>query len=264
MCLILAAWQAHPLYPLVIAANRDEFFARPTRSAGFWEDAPNILAGRDLQAGGTWLGVNRAGRSLRFAALTNYRDPTQEHPRAISRGGLVSGFLQGGASSSDYLAEVASNDARYNGFNLLVCDGTTLACYNNVEHQTRVLQPGIHGLSNHVINSPWPKVTTATKALDASLSDLPDTSRLLEFLRDDSVADDADLPNTGIPLDRERALSAIFVRNIPDLAYGTRSSTVLVVGADKGIIFDEQEWNTDASLNHRQRYRFSLNQGNTN
>ena len=255
MCLILAAWQAHPQYPLIIAANRDEFFARPTRSAGFWEDAPHVLAGRDLQAGGIWLGVTKEGR---FSALTNYRDPLQENPTAISRGGLVSGFLRGTASATDYLDEIKRIDTQYNGFNLLVSDGTTLACYNIVEHRTHILEPGIHGLSNHVINSPWPKVTAATKALGAALKDLPDTRPLFNFLRDDGVADDADLPATGIPLDRERALSAIFVRNIADLAYGTRNSTVLVVGADKGVIFDEQEWKADASLSHRQRFRFAL------
>jgi uncharacterized protein with NRDE domain len=256
MCLIVAAWQAHPQYPLVIAANRDEFFARPTRFADFWEDAPNVLAGRDLQAGGAWLGVTRSGR---FAALTNYRDPTQENPTAISRGGLVSGFLQDTMTVSDYLAEAKSVGGKYSGFNLLVCDGVTLACYNNVENQSRVMEPGIHGLSNHVINSPWPKVKSASHALNTSLRNLPDTDALFEFLRDDTVADDAELPDTGIPLERERSLSAIFIRPTTDLGYGTRSSTVLVVAADKEVTFDEQEWNADTHPGHRQRFRFTLN-----
>jgi uncharacterized protein with NRDE domain len=256
MCLILAAWQAHPKYPLIVAANRDEYFARPTRLAGFWPESPNLLAGRDLSAGGTWLGLTRGGR---FAALTNYRDPQREKLIPTSRGALVSGFLQGSASACDYLVEVANNGDSYNGFNLLVCDGSTLACYNNIEHKTIVLEPGIHGLSNHVINTPWPKVTEASQALAASLHDQPDADTLFNFLRDDAIADDVDLPNTGIPLALERRLSSIFVHTTPDSAYGTRCSTVLVIGADKEVIFDEQEWNLDASLNHRQRFRFTLN-----
>lgn len=258
MCLILAAWQVHPQYPLIIAANRDEYFVRPTHSAGFWAESPNLLAGRDLSAGGTWLGITRGDSAFRFAALTNYRDPQREKETSTSRGALVSGFLQGSASTRDYLAAVASNGDSYNGFNLLVCDGSALACYNNIEHKTIVLEPGIHGLSNHVINTPWPKVTEASQALATSLRDQPDAETLFNFLRDDTIADDIDLPNTGIPLELERRLSSIFVCTTPDSAYGTRCSTVLVIGADKEVIFDEQVWNPDASLNHRQRFRFTL------
>ncbi|CAG4882848.1 D71 [Georgfuchsia toluolica] len=257
MCLILAAWQAHPQYPLVIAANRDEFFARPTRSAFFWPEAPNLLAGRDLSAGGTWLGITRGGR---FAALTNFRDPTQVKQLATSRGSLVTAFLQGTAKALDYLADVKLIGDRYNGFNLLVCDGDTLACYNNIENQARNLNAGVHGLSNHVINTPWPKVTTATHALEKSLHDLPDTDGLFHFLRDTAIADDIDLPDTGVPLEWERRLSAIFVRATADSAYGTRSSTVLVVGQNNEVFFDEQEWNADAAQSHRQRFRFTLDQ----
>lgn len=256
MCLILAAWRTHPQYPLVIAANRDEFFTRPARSASFWPEAPNLLAGRDLSAGGTWLGITRNGR---FAALTNFRDPTREKSAATSRGALVTGFLQGTATALDYLASIEREDVQYNGFNLLVCDGETLACYNNIEHRTHVLPPGIHGLSNHVINTPWPKVTSAAGTLEASLHDLPQTDRLFNFLRDSTIADDADLPSTGVPLEWERRLSAIFVRGSADSAYGTRCSTVLVVGQNNEVCFDEQEWNADASPGQRQRFRFTLN-----
>lgn len=254
MCIILAAWQAHPEYPLVIAANRDEFFARPTRAAGFWPDGPNLLAGRDLFAGGTWLGVTRSGR---FAALTNYRDPSREKQDAESRGTLVRGFLESSLSARDYLADVESSGQRYNGFNLLVCDGTALACHNNVEARTRTLAPGIHGLSNHVLNTPWPKVTAAKQALNAALRTLPDTQPLFGFLRDETVAQDDELPRTGIPLELERRLSSIFVRNEPSIGYGTRSSTVVLVRADGRIIFDEQEWLPDANAGSRQRYSFT-------
>ncbi|MFY9327917.1 MAG: NRDE family protein [Georgfuchsia sp.] len=262
MCLILAAWQTHPQYPLVIAANRDENFARPTCSAAFWPEAPNLLAGRDLSGGGTWLGITRGDRSFRFASLTNYRDPQREKQIATSRGSLVTGFLQDTTKTLDYLAEVELIGDSYNGFNLMVSDGETLACYNNIEHQTRILEPGIHGLSNHVINTPWPKVTTATSALEVSLHALPDTDELFNFLRNEAIAGDADLPNTGIPLEMERRLSAIFVRATADSAYGTRSSTVLVVGRNNEVFFDEQEWNTNASQSHRQRFRFTLDKPN--
>lgn len=258
MCLILTAWRAHPEYPLVIAANRDELFARPTSSAAFWPEAPDLLAGRDLSAGGTWLGIARRGRSFRFATLTNYRNPAIEKTTATSRGALVSSFLQNTDSVLDYLKHVESIGSQYNGFNLLVSDGNTLACYNNVERQTTILPPGIHGLSNHVINTPWPKITSAAGTLQTSLQGLPDTEPLFAFLQDSTVADDADLPNTGIPLDWERRLSAIFVHATPDSAYGTRSSTVLVVGRNNEVFFDEKEWNVDASQMHRQRFRFKL------
>lgn len=239
----------------MVAANRDEFFARPTQSAAFWTEVPTLLAGRDLSAGGTWLGMTRCGR---FAALTNFRDPTREKQAAASRGALVTGFLQGAMPALDYLAQIEAEDARYNGFNLLVCDGKTLACYDNIQHHSHILPPGIHGLSNHHINTPWPKVTSAMGTLETSLHDLPATDKLFDFLRDDTLADDADLPSTGIPLDWERNLSAIFVRSPMDSAYGTRCSTVVVVGRDKAVSFDEQEWRSDASLLNRQRFRFTL------
>jgi uncharacterized protein with NRDE domain len=250
VCLILAAWRVHPDFPLVIAANRDEFFARPTRSAGFWPESPDMLAGRDLSAGGTWLGITRNGR---FAALTNYRDPQSHDPSAPSRGSLVTRFLEGKQSSQAYLAEVAGRGARFNGFNLLVCDGRELACYNNVEHRTEILEPGIHGLSNHVMNTSWPKVTTAKKQMQDALKQLPDSEGLFRFLSDDSIAADEVLPATGVSLELERRLSAIFVRGP---AYGTRNSTVLLAASDGHIVFDEQEWKENGSSGNRQRFSF--------
>ncbi|MDP3136967.1 MAG: NRDE family protein, partial [Burkholderiaceae bacterium] len=143
MCLILLAWQAHPDYPLVIAANRDEFFARPTVQAAFWAEAPQVLAGRDLQAAGTWLGVTRHGR---FAALTNYRDPAQNQ-QLPSRGALVAGFLAGNETPKNYLARIAASGVRYNGYNLLLGDGQSLWWASNVVGETRPLAPGIYGVS---------------------------------------------------------------------------------------------------------------------
>ena len=255
MCLIIAAWKVSPEFPLVIAANRDESFARPTRCAAFWPDMPDLLAGRDLFAGGTWLGITRHGR---FAALTNFRNPNEEKTTTTSRGALVSGFLLGSTPPLPYLDEIGAVGSQYNGFNLLVGDGKTLACYNNIEHRSETLAPGVHGLSNHVLNTPWPKVTLATSALGAALSNMPDTDRLFSFLRDDSIADDASLPNTGVPLEAERFLSSIFIHSPAEFNYGTRSSTALVVGRDGLVTFDEQEWNPDATVGHRQRFRFRL------
>src|SRR5258706_6908216 len=155
MCLILFAWQAHPDYPLVVAANRDEWRDRPTAPAAWWDDAPDILAGRDLEAGGTWLGVTRAGR---FAAITNFRDPSDRKSTAPSRGQLVADFLRGDDAPRDYLAALAAKAARYNGFNLLLADDKSMCYFGSREGEIIDVAPGIHGLSNHLLDEPWPKV----------------------------------------------------------------------------------------------------------
>ncbi|MDO8931113.1 MAG: NRDE family protein [Rhodocyclaceae bacterium] len=250
MCLILIAWRSHPDYPLLVAANRDEFFARPTAPAGFWADAPDILAGRDLQAGGTWMGVSRGGR---FAALTNFRDPASQRGDAASRGQLVAGFLRGKLSARDSLAAIAATAGDYNGYNLLVGDGDTLAWSSNVTGAARSLPPGIYGVSNHLLDTPWPKVEAAKSALATALVALPAEQPLFELLRDDGIHPDEALPRTGVDLAWERLLSAAFVRS-PD--YGTRSSTVLMQGRDGTVIFDEQTWLAGARPGGRVRVRF--------
>ena len=171
MCLILVAWQAHDDYPLVVAANRDEFFARPAAPAAFWRDAPQVLAGRDLEAGGTWLGVSR---ERRFAALTNYREGGRQLPDARSRGALVAEFVRGRTHLAAYLAQVAATAADYNGFNLFVGDGERLAYYaNRGDGRPRWLTPGIYGLSNHLLDTPWPKLASAKAAFAEALAGLP-------------------------------------------------------------------------------------------
>ena len=242
MCLILAAWQADPRFPLVIAANRDEYFARPTRSAAFWPESPDLLGGRDLSAGGTWLGITRTGASFRFAALTNFRDPANEKQKATSRGSLVSGFLQGKSSALDYLKEIESVGSQYNGFNLLVCDGDTLACHNNIVQRTEQLTPGIHGLSNHALNTPWPKVRAGIAGLKALIEadgDEPLFSGLEDLLQDRKVPADGQLPDTGVGLVWERRLSSIFIASA---SYGTRSSSILTVSSSGRIEFKEIGW----------------------
>lgn len=272
MCLILLAWRAHPDYPLVIAANRDEYFDRPTAPAQFWPDAPQVIAGRDLQAGGTWLGITRTGR---FAALTNFREPephpassTAAHAPPPTRGELVSAFLMGQQSPETYLAELASCASNYRAFNLLC--GTLegeLYYYSNRTvyedspsglsgHHTpfSLITPGIHGLSNHLLDTPWPKVARGKNRLEQALSALPDEMPLFQMLGDETPAPDQDLPQTGVSLEWERALSSACIR-APH--YGTRSSTVLMFKGRNGIVsFDERT--LQPSQPQHQQFQFSL------
>lgn len=246
MCLILLAWKVHPHYPLVVAANRDEFFARPAASADFWSDAPHVLAGRDLQGGGTWLGVTRDGR---FAALTNYRDPQRVRADAPSRGELVARFLRGTDSVTAFAAWLEIVAGACNGFNLIYGDTSELHYFSNCGECPRRLEAGIYGLSNHLLDTPWPKVAKGKSALARAVQALPDDAPLMAMLRDDSVAADEELPRTGVSLEWERLLSAAFVRSP---AYGTRSSTALVMNADGLLRFDEISFDADVhEVSHR-------------
>jgi uncharacterized protein with NRDE domain len=223
MCLIVLAWRAHPDYPLVVAANRDEFFARPSAPAGFWADAPEILAGRDLEAGGTWLGVSRRRR---FAALTNFREGARQLVDAPSRGALVADFLAAENDPERFLDELTRRRADFNGFNLFVGDGQRLGYCSNRGSGPRWLAPGIYGLSNHLLDTPWPKLAAAKTAFAKALQHLPDSARFFELLADQEIVADTHLPETGVPLEWERILSAIFVSS-PE--YGTRASTLLTM-----------------------------------
>lgn len=251
MCLVFVAWRVHPDYPLVVAANRDEFFSRPTAPAAFWTEAADVLAGRDLDAGGTWMGITRGGR---FAALTNFRDPAQVRNGAPSRGALVSGFLTGTAAPAGYLEQIAVVGRQCNGYNILLGDGESLWWSSNVSGESKALPPGVYGVSNHLLDTPWPKVGAGKTALSAAIDDLPHEHGLFELLCDDSVHPDEHLPRTGVPLDWERLLSAAFV-NSP--TYGTRSSTILIRGSAGRVVFDEQTWLAGALRGPRRRYRLS-------
>jgi uncharacterized protein with NRDE domain len=252
MCLILFAHRVHPAYPLVVAANRDEWFRRPTAPAGFWPDAPEVLAGRDLEQQGTWLGVTRAGR---FAALTNYRDPGANRPDAPSRGTLVSAFLRSRIPPGEYLEHLRRDASRYNGFSLLAGDGTALCYFSNRQGEVRSLTPGVYGLSNSLLDVDWPKVQSGKSRLAATLDRRPDAAALLDILDDTGLASDALLPSTGVSLDWERRLSSL--RIVAD-EYGTRSSTALVVGADGEVSFVERSFGADGSEAGIVRERFSL------
>lgn len=221
MCLIVFAWRPGHALPLIVAANRDEFYARPTQALAAWEDAPGVHAGRDLEAGGTWLGVGPGGR---FAALTNIRDPGQPlGPR--SRGELVATYLRGDLSVEAYLDQVASRSAQYSGFNLLVGDSRQLGYLHAGEAAPRVLEPGVYGLSNAGLDTPWPKLVKARSRMEGMLDD-PDPQRLLELLGDGEPAPEVDLPETGVGLATEKLLSSVFIAS---QNYGTRASTVLIV-----------------------------------
>jgi len=224
MCLIVFAWRPSHPQPLILAANRDEFYARPTLALAQWEDTPDVYAGRDLEAGGTWLGVSADGR---FAALTNIRNPGQPLGRR-SRGELVAHFLSGSLSIDEYLREVAGRSAEYGGFNLLVGDRETLHFLNAGHPEPRRLEPGVYGVSNAGLDTPWPKLIKAKAALSAHL-DLPEPERLFGFLADPETAPDAELPSTGVGIATEKLLSSVFIAS-PN--YGTRASTVLIVNAD--------------------------------
>lgn len=222
MCLIVFAWKLLPACPLIMAANRDEFFNRPSKAASWWEDSPDVYAGRDLHAGGTWLGVNRQGR---FAALTNIRNGLPSRTDVRTRGELVASFLNSEHGIDDYLAQVQKTADQYNGFNLLLGDGERAFWFSNEKQSAAVkLEPGIYGLSNGSLDSPWPKVVRA-KAQFASLlcQNAPDDA-YFEMLADTAPAADHRLPETGVSLEWERLLSPICIES-PE--YGTRASTLV-------------------------------------
>ena len=252
MCLIFLAYQAHPRFPLVAAANRDEYFARPTAPAAFWGDAPGILAGRDLQAGGTWLGVTRNGR---FAALTNFRQPGAVIPAAPSRGDLVSDFLRATLSPVDYAGELAGRAGAYNGFNLLVGNGEQLVWYSNHGPAPQALPPGVYGLSNHLLDTPWPKVEAGKARFRSALAaDVPDRKALFDLLGSRDVPAADLLPDTGVGQAMERVLACAFIRGE---FYGTRSSTVIRVGQAGRVNFAERTFAADGSPLEMAEFEFA-------
>ncbi|HZZ94143.1 MAG TPA: NRDE family protein [Usitatibacter sp.] len=233
MCLIAIAWRARPDLPLVVAANRDEWRDRPAQPAGWWADRPGILAGRDLQAGGTWLGISRDGR---FAAVTNFRDPSERRSTARSRGELVADFLAGTETPADYVERIAARAREYNAFNLLVADTATLWYFGSREGAPRPVEPGVHAISNHVLDEPWPKVMHARQAMESAIATADPAAPLFEMLSDATPAVDEHLPRTGVPIEWERRLSPALIMGDD---YGTRNSTVVVRHADGATSLEE-------------------------
>lgn len=249
MCLIALAWQVQPDYPLIIAANRDEFYHRATAPARFWEESPTVLAGRDLVAGGTWMGVTRTGR---FAALTNFRNPAVA-AGSRSRGLLVSAYLQGSDDPMAYAESVAAKGALYGGFHLLLGTPEELVVVGNQGEAPQRLSSGVYVLSNHQLDTPWPKVEKARRSLHAALP-VAAPERLLALLADEEVAADEHLPDTGVGLVLERMLSPLFIRS-PQ--YGTRASTVLMQDDHRRIYFSEQTF-VAGEPGERSTFEFDL------
>ncbi|HYW05191.1 MAG TPA: NRDE family protein [Gammaproteobacteria bacterium] len=258
MCLLFVAWEAHPRYRVVVAANRDEFHQRPTAPAAFWEDHPEVAAGRDLQAGGTWLGVARTGR---YAAVTNYREAASPPDAERSRGELVSGALLYPGPTGDYLRAVERRGREYQGFNLLAGDGDGLWYYSNRDGHPRRLTPGLYGLSNGLLDTPWPKLAGGRTDFSRLLAgtDRIEPESLFALLADETPAPDEALPDTGMSLERERRLSARFVRG-PE--YGTRSSTVILIDRAGGACLVERRFRPDGSREATTRLDFHLTSAN--
>jgi len=256
MCLIFLSVKNHPTYKLIIAANRDEFYNRKTAPAHFWEDHPNIVGGRDLEASGTWMAMNKNGK---ISLVTNYRDPANINPKAPSRGQLVSDFLVNANSPKEYLTGLSQRASHYNGFNLLMGNPDELWYLSNYRKGIQKLEPGVYGLSNHLLDTPWPKVQRGKEKFGKTIGDSviePDT--LFDLLYDEQLAEDQVLPNTGIGLDRERALSSMFIKTD---GYGTRCSTVILVSQDNQVLFSERVYDLDTFDYKTSRFQFNITNG---
>ena len=255
MCLILFGFRAHWQYPLVVAANRDEHHGRAAAPAAFWSDHTDVYGGRDLEKGGSWMGIPRRGR---FAAITNFREgpPGPAAPR--SRGALVSGFLTGNATTQDFVTAMVPTQSDYAGFGMIIGDLESLLYCTNRGPAATTITPGVHGLSNHLLDAPWPKIRRGTMALDAALAH-PDESTiealLFAALADRTPGNDADLPDTGIALQRERQLSPAFICGAE---YGTRASTVLLAHASGTVLFHEKRYGPNGQALDEHAARFSL------
>ena len=253
MCLILFAHRVAPGYALVLAANRDEFFARPTSPAEYWTDAPHVVAGRDLEKNGTWMGVTRDGR---WAAVTNFRDGARPEAGSRSRGELVARFLQESSSAAAYAATLANVGAEYHGFNLVVGDTQGVHYVSNRGAGPKSLKPGIYGLSNHLLDTPWPKVERGKREMAAVFDSNPEdpTALLLAVLADRRAAADDALPETGVSRDWEKLLSSAFI-SAP--GYGTRASSVLLIGQDGEVSLRERSFGPSAELLEDRRFHFT-------
>lgn len=254
MCLILVARKSHPAYKLIIAANRDEYHDRPTEPAAFWPDRPQLLAGRDLRAGGTWLGITKRGK---FAAITNYREGGAKKSSAPSRGNLVHDFLVGQENPSDYIEKVKNEAGFYNGMSLIVGRTEGLFFYSNRDERVRTVRAGIYGLSNHLLDTPWPKVIRGKAMLQRLLAkeEDPTPDAVMEILADRSIPEDKDLPDTGVGIEWERVLSPIFVSSP---TYGTRCSTVLFMDQANRVTFVEKTFGLHPEDAKTVRYQFQI------
>ena len=251
MCLLALAWRAHPDYPLVLAGNRDERHARAAAAAGFWSDAPQVLAGRDLEAGGTWLGVTTAGR---YAVVTNYREGLDPAKAPRSRGALAADYLRSDARPEEYLRRVEPHAQEYGGFNLLCGDRDSFWYLSNRGGTSAPVTSGLHGLSNHLLDTSWPKVETATSRLRLLVENGVFTSEPLFRLLADRTPAKTGLPDTGIGVEMERRVSAAFVLHP---IYGTRCSSALMLHRDGSIQFSERGFDAAGQALETRHFRVS-------
>lgn len=254
MCLILFALNEHPKYKLILAANRDEFFNRPTLTADFWEENNSILGGRDVKSKGTWLGINKSGR---FIAITNYRDPKKERKDMLSRGELSKEFLNSGTDIPTFVSKISKD--KYNGYNLLLSDDSfeNMYHYSNVTDRLSKIKDEIHGLSNHLLNTPWPKVEKAKDSLtNTAKSKNVDIQKMIELLKDTAVAPENSLPQTGISFDLEKKLSPVFISM---KGYGTRCSTAILVSNNYDVTFKEVSYDEKMEIISEKEFDIQLN-----
>jgi uncharacterized protein with NRDE domain len=253
MCLIFLSLHNHPTYKLVVAANRDEFYNRKTEAASFWNDHPNIVGGRDLEAMGTWMAMSKQGK---LSLVTNYRDLKNIKPQAPSRGHLVTDFLLSDLSPKDYLNQVEEKGKAYNGFNLIVGSAEELYYYSNYKGGVEKIEHGLHGLSNHLLDTPWPKVISGLGKMKTVLAAKDvDPQKLFDLLYDDRTAPDERLPDTGVGLERERMLSSMFIKS-PN--YGTRCSTVVMVDQHDHVYFAERVYDLSTFAYSSQSFEFKI------
>lgn len=256
MCLILFAYKKHPRYKFILMSNRDEFSDRPTRAAHFWKVSPHILAGRDERHTGAWMGITKTGR---FAALTNFRiHPSLEKENATSRGLLVKDFLEGNEALTSYAQKLKQGASRFNGYSMLFGDfkNDELFCFSNVDQRLQKLTPGIYGLSNHFLNTSWPKVLRGKTLLEQAMtSGSLKPTHLFSLLQDKTVFEDASLPDTGVGLEWERILSSLFIKYD---GYGTLSSTVVQVGLDNHVLYCEREYQIQTGDYQDREFSFPL------
>ncbi len=238
MCTILFSYKQTPGYRLIMGANRDEFLERPTEPLDYFNDEKTILAGRDLRGGGTWFGLHANGK---VAGITNYRDPALNDRNALSRGKIIQDYLEGGTTPWEFLQILAKDASRYNGFNVILGDWSSLFFYSNAAGKVECLAPGIYGLSNHLLDTPWPKVKRGKKKLEQALGQPTEEIQAAVFslLQDKLTPPDSSLPKTGVGLEWERILSSIFITSP---SYGTRSSTFLSISEGKEVTLVEKSF----------------------
>jgi uncharacterized protein with NRDE domain len=253
MCLIVFANNFHPNYKLIFAANRDEFYDRSTKEAEFWKDNPELLAGMDLQAGGTWMGITKQGR---FAAITNFRDLKNYKEEAPSRGKITLDFLTNNIQPEEYYNSLKPDLNGFNGFNLIFGTIDELFYFSNKSGGLQKLEPGIHGISNALLNTPWPKVEKVKRQLEVLLKQNEvHPWEVMSILYDTLKAKDENLPDTGVGIELERMLSPVFISSE---RYGTRCSTVVIVDYDNNVQFVEKTYHSGIGTFSNKEFKFEI------